>query len=64
MRAECRGTLGSRFVERGGSGQFGRCLHRGGRDDGLRTSEPARELYLDCPDDPADWVTELQEPIE
>ena len=24
------------FVERGGSGQFGRCLHRGGRGGGLR----------------------------
>ena len=33
-------------------------------DNGYRSSEPARELYLDCPDDPAGWVTELQEPIE
>ncbi|WP_329475698.1 MerR family transcriptional regulator [Kribbella sp. NBC_01484] len=33
-------------------------------DNGYRSSEPARELYLDCPEDPADWVTELQEPIE
>jgi DNA-binding transcriptional MerR regulator len=33
-------------------------------DNGHRSSEPARELYLDCPDDPAQWVTELQEPIE
>jgi DNA-binding transcriptional MerR regulator len=33
-------------------------------DNGYRSSEPARELYLDCPDDPNDWVTELQEPIE
>ncbi|MEV5962656.1 MerR family transcriptional regulator [Kribbella sp. NPDC051952] len=32
-------------------------------DNGYRSSEPARELYLDCPDNPADWVTELQEPI-
>ena len=32
-------------------------------DNGHRSAEPARELYLDCPDDPADWVTELQEPI-
>jgi DNA-binding transcriptional MerR regulator len=23
----------------------------------------ARELYLECPDDQARWVTELQEPI-
>lgn len=29
-----------------------------------RTSAGAqRELYLDCPEDPAAWVTELQEPI-
>jgi DNA-binding transcriptional MerR regulator len=33
-------------------------------DNGHRSSEPARELYLDCPDDPEGWVTELQEPIE
>jgi effector-binding domain-containing protein len=33
-------------------------------DNGYRSGEPARELYLDCPDDPDDWVTELQEPIE
>jgi DNA-binding transcriptional MerR regulator len=32
-------------------------------DNGHRTSGPARELYLDCPEDPADWVTELQEPV-
>ncbi|GAB2659300.1 MerR family transcriptional regulator [Kribbella swartbergensis] len=32
-------------------------------DNGYRSAEPARELYLDCPDDPAQWVTELQEPI-
>ena len=24
---------------------------------------PARELYLECPSDPTQWVTELQEPI-
>ncbi|GAA1561103.1 MerR family transcriptional regulator [Kribbella sancticallisti] len=32
-------------------------------DNGHRSSGPARELYLDCPEDPAQWVTELQEPI-
>ncbi|MFK4088446.1 MerR family transcriptional regulator [Kribbella sp. NPDC020789] len=26
-------------------------------------TEPARELYLDTPDDPANWVTELQQPF-
>jgi effector-binding domain-containing protein len=33
-------------------------------DNGHQTSGPARELYLDCPEDPAQWVTELQEPIK
>jgi DNA-binding transcriptional MerR regulator len=33
-------------------------------DNDCRSSGPARELYLDCPDDPAQWVTELQEPIQ
>ena len=32
-------------------------------DNDYRSGEPARELYLDCPEDPAQWVTELQEPI-
>jgi DNA-binding transcriptional MerR regulator/effector-binding domain-containing protein len=32
-------------------------------DNGHRSSGPARELYLDCPEDPAQWVTELQEPV-
>lgn len=32
-------------------------------DNGHRSSSPSRELYLDCPDDPAAWVTELQEPL-
>lgn len=30
---------------------------------GHRSAGPQRELYLDCPEDPAGWVTELQEPI-
>jgi DNA-binding transcriptional MerR regulator len=33
-------------------------------DNGHQSGEPARELYLDCPNDPAQWVTELQEPIK
>ncbi|MFC6156417.1 MerR family transcriptional regulator [Kribbella jiaozuonensis] len=33
-------------------------------DNGHRAAEPARELYLDTPDDLADWVTELQEPLD
>jgi len=32
-------------------------------DNGHRSGRPARELYLDCPDEPTQWVTELQEPI-
>ncbi|MET7279490.1 MerR family transcriptional regulator [Kribbella sp. NPDC005582] len=31
--------------------------------NGYHPAEPARELYLDCPDDPDLWVTELQEPL-
>ncbi|VVJ21466.1 Transcriptional regulator [Amycolatopsis camponoti] len=30
---------------------------------GFASAGPQRELYLDCPEDPAGWVTELQEPI-
>jgi DNA-binding transcriptional MerR regulator len=32
-------------------------------DHGHRSAGAQRELYLDCPEDPAGWVTELQEPI-
>ncbi|WP_350277148.1 MerR family transcriptional regulator [Kribbella sp. HUAS MG21] len=32
-------------------------------DNGRRAAEPARELYLDIPDDPDGWVTELQQPL-
>ncbi len=53
-------------------------VHRGAMDDvmpsvqalahwidanGHRSTGYARELYLECPDDPTQWVTELQEPI-
>jgi DNA-binding transcriptional MerR regulator len=30
---------------------------------GHHSSGPARELYLECPSDPTQWVTELQEPL-
>jgi DNA-binding transcriptional MerR regulator len=30
---------------------------------GYRSAGPVRELYLECPEDPAGWVTELQEPV-
>ncbi|MEE1783926.1 MerR family transcriptional regulator [Streptomyces sp. SP17BM10] len=54
-------------------------VHRGSMDDamgafqelahfieanGYRSTGYARELYLECPDDRAHWVTELQEPVE
>ena len=32
-------------------------------ENGYRSSGYARELTLECPDDPDQWVTELQEPI-
>ena len=32
-------------------------------DNGYRASGYPREFYLECPDDQAQWVTELQEPI-
>ncbi|MGW6914829.1 MerR family transcriptional regulator [Kitasatospora sp. NPDC054939] len=53
-------------------------VHRGAMDDGLpsfqalarfigengyRSAGYARELYLECPEDTAQWVTELQEPV-
>ncbi len=53
-------------------------VHRGSMDDalgsfqvlarfveenGYRSTGYARELYLECPEDPAEWVTELQEPV-
>ncbi|MFI6848433.1 MerR family transcriptional regulator [Kitasatospora sp. NBC_00085] len=53
-------------------------VHRGSMDDtvgafqtlarfvdenGYRSAGYAREVYLECPDAPADWVTELQEPV-
>ncbi|WP_175411566.1 MerR family transcriptional regulator [Streptomyces sp. TRM64462] len=31
--------------------------------NGHRSAGYARELYLECPDDRAEWVTELQEPV-
>ncbi|MFD4659369.1 MerR family transcriptional regulator [Kitasatospora sp. NPDC058444] len=32
-------------------------------ENGYRSAGYARELYLECPDDQAGWVTELQEPV-
>ena len=44
-------------------------VHRGRIDEVLPAWQAlarwidARELYLDCPEDPVGWVTELQEPV-
>lgn len=32
-------------------------------ENGYRSRGYNRELYLECPESPADWVTELQEPV-
>ena len=32
-------------------------------EHGRASAGPQRELYLECPENPAEWVTELQEPI-
>jgi effector-binding domain-containing protein len=32
-------------------------------DNGYRATGYPREFYLECPEDQAHWVTELQEPI-
>ncbi|MEU8541853.1 MerR family transcriptional regulator [Streptomyces sp. NPDC048717] len=32
-------------------------------DNGYRSAGYARELYLECPEDPAGWITEIQEPV-
>jgi DNA-binding transcriptional MerR regulator/effector-binding domain-containing protein len=35
-------------------------LHTWVRDHGLTGTGCAREVYLECPDDPSDWITEIQ----
>ncbi|CAM5561688.1 MerR family transcriptional regulator [Streptomyces tanashiensis] len=32
--------------------------------NGYRSRHYARELYLECPEDRSQWVTEIQEPID
>ncbi|MFE7607935.1 MerR family transcriptional regulator [Streptomyces celluloflavus] len=32
-------------------------------DNGYRSAGYARELYLECPEDRAEWITEIQEPV-
>ncbi|MFF7453052.1 MerR family transcriptional regulator [Kitasatospora sp. NPDC008115] len=41
----------------------GQALARFIEENGYRSTGYARELYLECPEDEADWVTELQEPV-
>jgi DNA-binding transcriptional MerR regulator/effector-binding domain-containing protein len=35
-------------------------LHTWVRDHGFTGTGRAREVYLECPDDPSDWITEIQ----
>ena len=35
-------------------------LHTWVRDNGFTGTGCAREVYLECPDDPSDWITEIQ----
>ncbi|ORT54041.1 MerR family transcriptional regulator [Streptomyces sp. CB03238] len=66
------------IVELPGLGQAATVVHRGPMDDllptiqtlatwidtnGYRSAGYSRELYLECPEDPAKWVTEIQEPV-
>jgi len=61
-----------------GCEQVATIVHRGSMDNVLGTlavlarwieasgyadAGAPRELYLECPDDPNDWVTELQQPV-
>lgn len=46
-----------------GIGAAWQALGRWVEDNGYRTAAPVREVTLEWTPDPADWVTELQEPI-
>lgn len=69
---------GLSVLELAGSEQAATIVHRGSMDNvlgtvdvlarwieanGYRDSGYPRELYLECPDDPDQWVTELQQPV-
>ncbi|MCX5379994.1 MerR family transcriptional regulator [Streptomyces sp. NBC_00091] len=77
VRAEDLGA-GVRIVELPGVERAATVVHRGAMDDVLPTAQAlarwidahghrsagyARELTLACPEDPDQWVTELQEPL-
>jgi effector-binding domain-containing protein len=42
----------------------GQALEKWIEANGYRSTGYAREVYLDCPPDQANWVTELQVPAE
>ncbi|MFV0128151.1 MerR family transcriptional regulator [Streptomyces sp. HMX112] len=72
------GAPGVRFVELPGIERAATVVHRGPMDEvlpavqtlaawidegGHRSAGHAREVYLECPEDRTQWVTELQEPV-
>lgn len=71
-------TNGLTITDLPGADSAATIVHRGSMDNvmsswqalanwidtnGYRSAGYPRELYLECPDDPDNWVTELQEPI-
>jgi DNA-binding transcriptional MerR regulator len=78
VNAEPRGGHGFAIVDLPAITRAATVVHRGSMDNvmstiqvlarwiddnGYRSSGYPREFYLECPADPAQWVTELQEPI-
>ncbi|MEU8413141.1 MerR family transcriptional regulator [Amycolatopsis japonica] len=78
ISAETDGTEGFSTVRLAEVATAATILHRGSMETvlssyqalakwvdahGYRANGPAREFYLDCPDDGDQWVTELQQPI-
>ncbi len=78
VTTEPGGAPGLSIVDLPGIPRAATIVHRGSMDGvmptaqtlarwidagGHRSTGYAREFYLECPDDPAKWVTELQEPI-
>jgi len=78
VTGEPRAQDGLSVLELAGSDQAATIVHRGSMDNvlgtldtlarwieanGYRDNGYPRELYLECPDDPDQWVTELQQPV-
>ncbi|WP_406201609.1 MerR family transcriptional regulator [Kitasatospora sp. NBC_01560] len=76
--AAVAGEYGFELVDLPAIPEAATIVHRGSMDDavgafqtlarfiaenGYRSTGYARELYLECPETPADWVTEFQEPV-